>query len=189
MHAGVVFLPHVRPAVALSHDARTFGSPWPPHNNRRLTRKSTPMVAVASSSGIHCSSEKRKRRLLLPTDALPMSSSLTLTGVAGLVPAVDVSTAVVLTGGIVDDLESEEPRWSTVGVSRACTRHANWTKKGTVPSQALGTFSNTYRAHRRYSQSGRWTLTRRPPACNDCIQSFPETLKNCSSMADRSISA
>lgn len=73
------------------------------NHNRQLTRKSTPIVAVASSSGIHCSSEKRKRRLLLPTDALPMSNSLTLTGVAGLVPAVDVSpAAVALTGGIVD---------------------------------------------------------------------------------------
>jgi hypothetical protein len=44
----------------------------------QLTRKSTPIVADASSSGNHCSSEKRKRRLLFPTDELPMSNSLTL---------------------------------------------------------------------------------------------------------------
>ncbi len=43
-----------------------------------LTRKSTPIVAVASSSGSHCSSLKRSRRLLLPTLELPMRRSLTL---------------------------------------------------------------------------------------------------------------
>jgi len=36
---------------------------------------------------------------------------------------------------------------------------------------------------------GHWTSTSRPPACNVCLQNFPETLKNCSSMADRPISA
>ena len=43
------------------------------------------MVALASSSGSHCSSEKRKRRLLLPTEELPMRRSLTLMG-AEVVP-------------------------------------------------------------------------------------------------------
>ena len=42
------------------------------------TRKSTPIVAVASSSGNHCLSEKRSKRLLFPTDEFPMRSSLTL---------------------------------------------------------------------------------------------------------------
>lgn len=45
-----------------------------------LTRKSTPMVALLSSSGSHCSSEKRRRRLDLPTDEFPIRRSLTLTG-------------------------------------------------------------------------------------------------------------
>lgn len=45
-----------------------------------LTRKSTPIVALASSSGSHCSSEKRRRRLLFPTDELPISRSLQLMG-------------------------------------------------------------------------------------------------------------
>lgn len=45
-----------------------------------LTLKSTPIVALASSSGSHCESEKRSKRLLLPTDAFPMRRSLTLTG-------------------------------------------------------------------------------------------------------------
>jgi hypothetical protein len=42
------------------------------------TLKSTPMVADASSSGSHCSSEKRRRRLLFPTEEFPMRRSLTL---------------------------------------------------------------------------------------------------------------
>ena len=45
---------------------------------RARTRKSTPIVALASSSGNHCLSEKRNKRLLFPTDELPMRSSLTL---------------------------------------------------------------------------------------------------------------
>jgi hypothetical protein len=45
---------------------------------RRLTRKSTPIVALASSSGNHCSSENRIRRLLLPTEEFPIRSSLQL---------------------------------------------------------------------------------------------------------------
>ena len=36
------------------------------------------MVALDSSSGSHCSSEKRRRSELLPTDELPMRRSLTL---------------------------------------------------------------------------------------------------------------
>ena len=51
-----------------------------------LTRKSTPIVAVASSSGIHASSENRSNRLLFPTDALPIRRSLTFTGVEALEP-------------------------------------------------------------------------------------------------------
>ena len=43
-----------------------------------LTRKSTPIVALASSSGSHCSSENRTRRLLLPTEEFPIRSSLQL---------------------------------------------------------------------------------------------------------------
>jgi hypothetical protein len=42
------------------------------------TRKSTPIVALASSSGNHCLSEKRNNRLLFPTEELPMRSNLTL---------------------------------------------------------------------------------------------------------------
>ncbi len=42
------------------------------------TLKSTPIVALASSSGNHCLSEKRSKRLLFPTDELPISRSLTL---------------------------------------------------------------------------------------------------------------
>jgi hypothetical protein len=38
------------------------------------------MVALLSSSGSHCSSEKRSRRLLFPTDELPMSNNLQLIG-------------------------------------------------------------------------------------------------------------
>ena len=95
--------PRVHTTVAQDHHIHNSN----PHQGRQLTRKSTPIVAVASSSGIHCSSEKRKRRLLLPTDALPMSSSLTLTGVVGLAVAVDVSPALVLTGGMtVNELAS-----------------------------------------------------------------------------------
>jgi hypothetical protein len=47
-------------------------------NIKPRTLKSTPIVADASSSGNHCSSENRKRRLLFPTEELPMSKSLTL---------------------------------------------------------------------------------------------------------------
>lgn len=43
------------------------------------------MVAFASSSGSHCSSENRKSKLLLPTEELPMRRSLTLMG-AEVVP-------------------------------------------------------------------------------------------------------
>ena len=42
------------------------------------TRKSTPIVALASSSRNHCLSEKRNNRLLFPTDELPMRRKLTL---------------------------------------------------------------------------------------------------------------
>ena len=45
-----------------------------------LTRKSTPMVELDSSSGSHCSSENLKSRLLFPTEELPISKSLQLTG-------------------------------------------------------------------------------------------------------------
>jgi hypothetical protein len=38
------------------------------------------MVALLSSSGSHCSSEKRSRRLLFPTEELPISSNLQLIG-------------------------------------------------------------------------------------------------------------
>src|SRR5262245_274949 len=49
-----------------------------------LTRKSTPIVALLSSSGNHCSSENRKSKLLFPTDELPMSRSFTLMGEDGV---------------------------------------------------------------------------------------------------------
>jgi hypothetical protein len=49
------------------------------------TLKSTPIVALASSSGNHCLSEKRRRRLLFPTDEFPISSSLTLMSSCGRV--------------------------------------------------------------------------------------------------------
>ena len=39
------------------------------------------MVALASSSGNHCSSEKRRSKLDLPTEELPMRRSLTFIGV------------------------------------------------------------------------------------------------------------
>lgn len=42
------------------------------------TLKSTPIVALLSSSGNHCSSENRSKRLLFPTEELPISRSLTL---------------------------------------------------------------------------------------------------------------
>lgn len=48
------------------------------------TLKSTPIVALASSSGNHCLSEKRSNKLLFPTDELPMSSSLTLMSSCGV---------------------------------------------------------------------------------------------------------
>jgi hypothetical protein len=53
-----------------------------PSNSTR-TLKSTPIVALASSSGNHCLSEKRRRRLLFPTDEFPISSSLTLISSCG----------------------------------------------------------------------------------------------------------
>lgn len=49
-------------------------------NTHILTRKSTPIVAVASSSGSHCSSEKRSNKLLFPTDEFPIIRSFTFTG-------------------------------------------------------------------------------------------------------------
>lgn len=49
--------------------------------NVKHTRKSTPIVALLSSSGSHCSSENRRRRLLLPTEEFPMSKSLQFMGV------------------------------------------------------------------------------------------------------------
>ena len=48
------------------------------------TRKSTPIVALLSSSGSHCSSENRSSKLLLPTEELPISKSLQLIGAGGL---------------------------------------------------------------------------------------------------------
>ena len=45
-----------------------------------LTRKSTPIVALLSSSGSHCSSEKRSNKLDFPTEEFPISRSLTLMG-------------------------------------------------------------------------------------------------------------
>jgi len=39
------------------------------------TLKSTPIVAEASSSGSHCSSVNRNKRLLLPTDEFPKTHS------------------------------------------------------------------------------------------------------------------
>ena len=57
------------------------------NNNDRVhhqrTLKSTPIVALASSSGINCLSEKRRRRLLFPTDEFPISRSLTLISSCG----------------------------------------------------------------------------------------------------------
>ena len=50
------------------------------NTNRTLTLKSTPIVALLSSSGSHCSSENRNSKLDLPTDELPISKSLTLIG-------------------------------------------------------------------------------------------------------------
>ena len=49
-----------------------------------LTRKSTPIVALDSSSGSHCSSENLSNRLLFPTDEFPMRSNLTLIGAFAL---------------------------------------------------------------------------------------------------------
>lgn len=49
-------------------------------NQTLLTRKSTPIVALLSSSGSHCSSEKRSNRLDLPTEEFPMRRSFTLIG-------------------------------------------------------------------------------------------------------------
>lgn len=46
----------------------------------KRTRKSTPMVALLSSSGSHCSSENRSNRLDFPTEELPMRSNLTFMG-------------------------------------------------------------------------------------------------------------
>src|ERR1700722_18274550 len=48
--------------------------------NHHLTRKSTPMVALVSSSGSHCSSENLRSKLLFPTDELPIRRSLQLMG-------------------------------------------------------------------------------------------------------------
>jgi hypothetical protein len=50
--------------------------------NKR-TRKSTPMVGAALSSGNHCRSQKRTKRLLFPTAELPMRITLTLTNSGG----------------------------------------------------------------------------------------------------------
>lgn len=41
------------------------------------TRKSTPIVALLSSSGTHCSSENRRRRQDFPTDIFPIRRSFT----------------------------------------------------------------------------------------------------------------
>ena len=60
----------------------------------RLTRKSTPIVALASSSGNHCSSENRMRRLLLPTEEFPISSSLQL--MIGFVAAIGEGEEIVV---------------------------------------------------------------------------------------------
>lgn len=43
------------------------------------TLKSTPIVALLSSSGSHCSSENLSNILLFPTEEFPISRSLTLT--------------------------------------------------------------------------------------------------------------
>ena len=48
--------------------------------NEKPTRKSTPIVALLSSSGSHCSSEKRRSKLLFPTEEFPINSSLQLIG-------------------------------------------------------------------------------------------------------------
>jgi hypothetical protein len=44
------------------------------------TLKSTPIVALASSSGNHCSSENRIKRLDFPTEELPISNNLQFIG-------------------------------------------------------------------------------------------------------------
>jgi hypothetical protein len=45
---------------------------------KERTRKSTPIVALVSSSGNHCSSENLSSKLDLPTEELPIRRSLTL---------------------------------------------------------------------------------------------------------------
>jgi hypothetical protein len=74
--------PHVRhaPSARLSQLPSHHFSHSLAINKNALTLKSTPIVALASSSGNHCWSEKRNSRLLLPTDELPMISSFTLMG-------------------------------------------------------------------------------------------------------------
>lgn len=66
----------------LHHQSKLLSKHTPNHEDNAVahTRKSTPIVAVASSSGNHCSSENRSNKLLFPTEEFPMSSSLTLTG-------------------------------------------------------------------------------------------------------------
>lgn len=71
-----------------------------PFTSILCTRKSTPIVALASSSGSHCSSEKRSKRLLLPTLELPISRSLTLIA--------DDLSVDLFAGGIVDGVKEVE---------------------------------------------------------------------------------
>ena len=63
------------------------------------TRKSTPIVALDSSSGSHCSSENLRRRLLFPTDEFPMRRSLTLMGAFALSCGCDI---VLVVGSVVN---------------------------------------------------------------------------------------
>ena len=60
---------------------------------KALTLKSTPIVALASSSGNHCSSENLSNRLLLPTLEFPISSNFTFIG--------DVEVFVTPIGAII----------------------------------------------------------------------------------------
>lgn len=86
----LTFLPFTSILCTWRVHGRQHGAPTGPVPHNVLTRKSTPMVAFDSSSGSHCSSEKRRRRLLLPTEELPIRRSLTFMGAFGLSCACDI---------------------------------------------------------------------------------------------------
>jgi hypothetical protein len=106
-----VHLMHLEHSVSRYHSwdiiHLAIGTPRKESRTKQLTRKSTPIVALLSSSGSHCSSENRSNRLDFPTDEFPMRRIFTFMG----------WFALVVVGAMALDLPSSLKRESLEGVS------------------------------------------------------------------------